>query len=103
MPNQVMCRVGQDRVYTPYMTVYLVISRPKIPYIQRIYMVLANPSRVLSASHTSRLRLPSNKPDHTRDALHLASTTKWCVRVCACVCVCARTFPQKGTLRHTYA
>jgi hypothetical protein len=26
------------------MTVYLIISLPKIPYIHRIYMVLANPS-----------------------------------------------------------
>jgi len=34
-------RVGQDRIYTPYMTVYLVISQPDIPYIHRIYMVLA--------------------------------------------------------------
>jgi hypothetical protein len=38
-------RVGQNRIYTPYMTVYLVISLPKLPYIHRIYMVLANPSR----------------------------------------------------------
>jgi len=38
-----ICRVGQNRIYTPYMTVYLVISLPKIPYIHRIYMVLANP------------------------------------------------------------
>jgi hypothetical protein len=38
-----MIRVGQDRIYTPYMTVYLVISLPKIPWIHRIYMVLANP------------------------------------------------------------
>jgi hypothetical protein len=36
-------RVGQNRIYTPYMTVYLVISPPKIAYIHRIYMVLANP------------------------------------------------------------
>ena len=36
------CRVGQNRIYTPYMTVYLVISLPKIPYLHRIYMVLAN-------------------------------------------------------------
>jgi hypothetical protein len=28
-----MCRVGQSRMYTPYMTVYLVISLPEIPYI----------------------------------------------------------------------
>ena len=40
----IMSRVGQDRIYTPYMTVYLVISLPKIPYIHRIYMVLANPN-----------------------------------------------------------
>ena len=34
-------RVGQNRIYTPYMTVYLVIFLPIIPYIHRIYMVLA--------------------------------------------------------------
>ena len=33
-----MCRVGQNRIYTPYLTVYLVISLPKIPYIHRIYI-----------------------------------------------------------------
>ena len=37
-----MWRVGQNRVYTPYTTVYLMISLPEIPYIHRIYMVLAN-------------------------------------------------------------
>ena len=36
-------RVGQNRIYTPYMTVYLAIFLPKFPYIHRIYMVLANP------------------------------------------------------------
>jgi len=39
-----MSRVGQNHIYTPYMTVYLVISLPKIPYIHRTYMVLANPT-----------------------------------------------------------
>ena len=39
-----MTRDGQNRIYTPYMTVYLVISLPKVPYIHRIYMVVANPS-----------------------------------------------------------
>jgi len=36
--------VGQNRLYTPYMTVYFVISLPKIPYIHCIYkyMVLTN-------------------------------------------------------------
>jgi hypothetical protein len=32
------------------MTVYLVISLPKLPYIHRIYMVLANPTDVLCDS-----------------------------------------------------
>ena len=31
-------RVGQNRVYTPHMTVYLVISLPELPYINRIYI-----------------------------------------------------------------
>jgi len=35
-------RVCQNCMYALYMTVYLVISLPKIPYIHRIYMVLAN-------------------------------------------------------------
>jgi len=39
-------RVGQNRMYAPYMTVYLVVSLPQIPYIHRMYMVLANPTRV---------------------------------------------------------
>jgi hypothetical protein len=39
-----VCRVGQYRIYAPYMPVYLVISLPKIPYIHRICMVLANPN-----------------------------------------------------------
>jgi len=37
-------RVGQNRIYTSYMTVYMVISLPKLPYTHRIYMVLANPT-----------------------------------------------------------
>ena len=39
-----MTRVGQKRIYAPYRTVYSVISLPKILYIHRIYMVLANPT-----------------------------------------------------------
>jgi len=33
-----MHRVGQNRMCTPYMTVYLVISLPKLLCIHRIYM-----------------------------------------------------------------
>jgi hypothetical protein len=39
-----ICRAGHNRIYTPYMTVYLVISLPKMPYTHRICMVLANPT-----------------------------------------------------------
>ena len=41
-----MCRVGQHRIYTPCMSVYLVIYLPKVPYMHHIYMVLANPTHV---------------------------------------------------------
>jgi len=34
--SQHVCRVGQNRIYTPYMTVCMVISLFKIPYIYRI-------------------------------------------------------------------
>ena len=34
-PN--ICRVGQNRVYTPYMIVYLVIIPPKIPFNNTVY------------------------------------------------------------------
>jgi len=41
-----MCRVDQDCISTPYMTVHSAISLLKIPNIHRIYMVLANPTHV---------------------------------------------------------
>ena len=31
-------------ICTPYMTVYLVESLPRIPYIRRVYLILANPT-----------------------------------------------------------
>ena len=40
-------RVGQNCMYTPYMTIYLVISLLNIPYIHHTYMVLANPMRTM--------------------------------------------------------
>ena len=38
-----ICGVGQNRIYTPYITVYLAIFLPKIPCTHRVCMVLANP------------------------------------------------------------
>jgi hypothetical protein len=46
------CRAGQNRIYKPYMTLYLVISQPKIPCIHRKYMVLANPTLLSYTRYT---------------------------------------------------
>jgi len=48
-----MSRVGQNRIYSLYVLVYLVISLPKIPYIHRINMVLANPTYACGATYTA--------------------------------------------------
>jgi hypothetical protein len=34
----IVCKVGQNRIYAQYMTVYFVISLPKIPFMHRIYI-----------------------------------------------------------------
>jgi len=44
-------RVGQNRIYTPYMTVFLVIPLPEILYIHRINMVLANHMVLANSTH----------------------------------------------------
>jgi len=41
------------------MTVYLMISLPKVPYIHRIYMVLANPNYV---GHINGRKSKAHKP-----------------------------------------
>jgi hypothetical protein len=41
-----ICRVGQNRMYRPFMTVCLVMYLPGIPYIHRVYMALANPAHL---------------------------------------------------------
>jgi len=33
-----MCRVDQNRISAPYMTVCMVVSLLKIPYVHRIYL-----------------------------------------------------------------
>jgi hypothetical protein len=55
--SRMLIRVGQNRMYVPYMTVYLVISLPEIPYTHRIniYVVLANPTYIVSSIHNSNL------------------------------------------------
>jgi len=65
-----MTRVGQNRTRSPYMTVYLMIFLPKIPYIHRIYMVLANPTHVV----ISRLLVPTKVRRIYAVPLHKALT-----------------------------
>ena len=69
-------------IYTPYMTVYLVNSVPKIPYVHRICMVLANPT------HTMPPPLPSNVARSNNAS-------------CICTCVQAGQPPQTTfSLKH---
>jgi len=37
-------RAGQNRIHTPYLTVNLMVSMPKLPCIHRINEVLAKPN-----------------------------------------------------------
>ena len=37
-PKSLSLSVGQNRIYTPYMTVCMVVFLPKILYIHRIYL-----------------------------------------------------------------
>ena len=98
-------RVGQNRVYTTYMTVCFVISLPKIPYIHRIYMVLANPIHTVIYGVYIRFR-PTLHIHDTYTHVHVCPragghgefseenhdpalrVSEMCVCVCACACVC---------------
>jgi hypothetical protein len=69
-------RVGKNLICTPYMTVYLEISQPKIPYTHRVYRVLANPNY-------------TGFPDTPAPPLTMLANV--CTTKCACqfACVCA--------------
>ena len=108
VPYTHMGRVGQNRVYTTYMTVYLVISLPKIPCIHRVYMILANPTHgphfsackasahlVLFVAKVFDSLVVYERVHHSATSLCLqaAECTQcvhmmcMCVSVCLCVCV----------------
>jgi hypothetical protein len=70
-----MSMVGQNRTYTPYMTVYLMISLPEIPYIHRIYMVLANPN---DESAAQRYWCDLQIVRHTRTNAYKRTHTPFC-------------------------
>ena len=65
-------------IYTPYITVYLMVFLPKLPYIYRIYMVLANSMYIwlwpivhievaspdgYNQAYTHAVVIPYNSPD----------------------------------------
>ena len=55
-----MCRVGQNHIYTPYMTVYLVISLPKSPYTAQRCNHSAPLKKVFSFANLHQIRTPFN-------------------------------------------
>jgi hypothetical protein len=59
-------------IYTPYMTVYLVNFLPKIPYIHRTYVVLANPTH----RHTQSVLTHGEEETQCIDSWCIDS---WCV------------------------
>jgi hypothetical protein len=94
-------------IYCLCMTVYLKKSLPKSPYMNRMYMVLANPTNFCTLC-------PSNSSARTTS--HLAKNCEWlfvvfrlsgwmqlnvgwsCVCVCVCVCVCSLSLVNTGTV-----
>jgi hypothetical protein len=60
-----ICRFGQNHVYAPYMTVYLVVSLPKTPYIHHIYRVLANPTYMYTVYARMYGTSPAKNTVHT--------------------------------------
>ena len=64
-------RVGQNRIYTPYMTVYLMKSLQKRPYIHRIHMVLANPKYLPKAPFRALWHPPTGDFISTHRRLYL--------------------------------
>ena len=78
-----MCRFGQNHIYTPYMTIYLVVSLSKVPYINRIYIIMANPMYVCWRGRGCVLILCLS------DLPHLCAVREsMCMYVCACLYVC---------------
>jgi len=62
-------RVGQNRMYTPYMTVCLVISLPKIPYTNRIYIWFWPSLQIQEASFSVCWALKSLNPNALKHTL----------------------------------
>ena len=99
-----ICRADQNRTYTPYMTVYLAISLPKILDMHRLYTILANPNHytVPCGLNALAVQIGISDIDVTSYNMYLwqapLDVDTWdvndkCVCMCACVHVCNATCP----------
>ena len=93
-----MCRAGQNHVYTPYMTVYLVISLPRTPYMYRIIYgpghpyVCAHPGGPCMVHALGRVAVPVCQYAYSSYSCVMRACVceRTSVCVCVCACVCAR-------------
>ena len=113
----VKCRVGQNRIYTPYMTVYLMKSLQEIPYVHRICMVLANPSkmpwfnhfrhglrkntiRVWAIQHPAEIK--SKEKESQAQSQHKQKASRdWCIHCCTHVVVLLLKQNKKASYKAT--
>ena len=78
-------RVGQNRIYALYMTVYLVIPSPKLPFIHCVNLVMANPinASLLSAKALKQCSILPFLDRHTH--IHACTHTHKHERCCTCL------------------
>jgi hypothetical protein len=69
-----ICRVCQNCIYTSYMTVYLVISLPKTPYIHRIYIWLRPTLNICNTGNACSCAASEIK----REGTHIGLMTMHC-------------------------
>jgi len=96
--SKFMCRVGQNRIYTPYMTVYLVIFLPNYRiYTEYIffgqpyacdYSRRASVSGIASNEHTLLHHIIVTIDLFVYVSVCVCACVRVCVRVCVCLCVC---------------
>jgi len=64
-PTPHIYRIGQNRICTPYMTVYMLVPLLKIPYIHRIHTVYTVPAEIPYIHHAHCMYVCMYGPDQT--------------------------------------
>ena len=73
MQASLLYRVGRNRIYTPYITVCMVISLLKLPYVHRIYVYMYGSGQTYSCTnieHTICSFSPLVTDNRTNDPFH---------------------------------